>query len=92
MSIPKLARICLAAAVGSFSVFSLQIGSSAAISGKSGGSVNSLAIQEDFLVLNQTDCPAAGSVSGNSLSEISEDLMDWEFTSPRPPRCRGFSR
>ena len=92
MSVPKLARICLAAAVCSFSVYSLQIGSSVAISGESVGSANSLAIQEDFLMLNQTDCPPAGSVSGNSLSEISEDLMDWEFTSPRAPRCRGFSR
>jgi len=95
MSVPKLARICLAAAVGSFSVYSLQIGSSEAISGESVGSVNSLAIQEDFLVLNQTDCPPAGSVSGNSSGEISEDLMDWEFTEgpfPRPPRCRGFRR
>lgn len=95
MSVPKVARICLVAAVGSFSVYSLQIGSSVAVSGESVGSVNSLAIQEDFLLLNQTDCPTAGSVSGNSSSEIGEDLMDWEFTdspSPRATRCRGFRR
>jgi len=95
MSVPKLARFFLVAAVGSFSVYSVQIASSVAISGESVGSVNSLAIQEDFLMLNQTDCPPAGSVSGNSSSEISEVLVDWEFTDgpdPRPPRCRGFNR
>jgi hypothetical protein len=92
MSIPKLARFCLVAAVGSFSAYSFQAGSSVAISGES---FESLAIESDFLVLNQTDCPLAGSVVGNSSSEIGEDLMDWEFTDappPRPPKCRGFKR
>jgi len=96
MSIPKLARLCLVAAVVSFSIYSLQVGSSVAISGESVGSVDALTIQEDFLVLNQTECPSAASASGNSTTQIGEDLMDWEFTDgpkpTRPPKCRGFRR
>ena len=52
MYVPKLARFCLVAAVGSFSVYSFRAGSSVAISGESVGSVNSLAVEEDFLMLN----------------------------------------
>jgi hypothetical protein len=93
MSIPKLARLCLVAAVVSFSIYSLQVGSSVAISGESKETGNSLAIEQDFLVLNQMDCPSAASVAVNSTSESGEVLMDWEFTSPpRPPKCRGFKR
>jgi|LakMenEpi04Sep11_1017361.scaffolds.fasta_scaffold12513_2 hypothetical protein len=93
MYVPKLARFCLVAAVGSFSVYSFRAGSSVAISGESVGSVNSLAVEEDFLMLNQTDCPSLGSVSGHSNIETGEVLLDWQFTSgPRRPSCRGFAR
>ncbi len=92
MSIPKLVRFCLIAAVGSFSVYSFQAGSSVAISGES---FESLAIESDFLVLNQSDCPSTASGPGISNSETGELLLDWQFTDgppPRPPKCRGFKR
>jgi hypothetical protein len=95
MSIPKLVRFCLVAAVGSFSIYSLQVGSSVAISGESKETGNSLAIEQDFLVLNQMDCPSTGSVSGHSDIDAGEVLHDWQFTDglrPRPPKCRGFRR
>ena len=85
MSMQKLARFFFIAAVGSFSVYSFQAGSNVAISGES------LGIEQDFLFLNQTECPAPASRSGHR--ESGEVLLDWEFTKAvKPPRCRGFPR